>query len=107
MNIDAIRKYGSLEFRGMEGTADSERIKTWCKALVNLRDACVELNEPNSVFELYAHVGASKFAKHLLGDKYEMFVYPNMTADIQRCFSISLDFPYAYSNGIQQQKELV
>jgi hypothetical protein len=104
MNIDAIRKYGSLEFRGMRGTADAETINIWCKALVALREFGKKIGEPNEVFELYAHLGPNDFFHKVLGDVAKEFYYGRLIADIQKSFSLTLDLPYAYGAGCRAKE---
>lgn len=94
MNVDAIDKYGSLEFRGMRGTADTDIIVTWSKALVNLREFSQKLGNPTEVFALFNHLGPEQFIKLALGDVADKF--PVLIAEMQRSFSLTLDLPFAY-----------
>jgi hypothetical protein len=41
MNLDAVRKFGSLEFRGHEGTGDVDRIMQWVNVLTHLKHYAV------------------------------------------------------------------
>lgn len=41
VNIDAVRKFGSLEFRGHEGTCSKERIQLWINLLLAMKHYAV------------------------------------------------------------------
>ena len=103
MNVDAIFKYGSLEFRGMRGTADTDTIVTWTQALVNLRDFSQKLNNPTEVFELFAYLGPEKFFEKAIGKDAAKFQYPMLVADLQRSFSLTLDLPFAYKASEERE----
>jgi hypothetical protein len=96
MNLAALGKYGSLEFRGMRGTMEVDVIKTWTQALYKLREFAMQVENPKQILSLLNQFGASKFMENILGDLYEVFKYPRMLKDIARSYSLSLDLPYAY-----------
>lgn len=104
INIEALPKYGSLEFRAMNGTMDVERISTWCQALYNIREFAISQENPSQIFNLFAKIEAEAFVKTVLQDVSKEFTYPNMITDIQRSFSLSLDLPFAYASS-QKRKE--
>jgi hypothetical protein len=93
LNVEALGKYGSLEFRGMEGNLDVNRIDIWCNALVRLREFAVASNDPAGVQKKYQELGGKKFLDFVLGDLAEHFVYRGVGRDIDYGFSISFDFP--------------
>jgi len=96
LNLEAIQKYGSLEFRGMEGNLDVKRIDTWCKALVKLREWSVKQDTPKAVYELYTRLGPIGFLEDVLGELAGDFQYARMIKDIQKSFSISIDLPFSF-----------
>lgn len=96
MNIEALRKYGSLEFRGMEGNMDAVRIDIWCRALVALRNYGETKESPKEVYQEFMQIGAEGFMKVVLGDLQEHFTYARVYKDIQTSFSISIDLPFSY-----------
>lgn len=96
MNLAAVAKYGSVEFRGMQGTLDSNTINTWTTALISVRNFACHQKDVLDVHDLYVRMGAEKFLEHVLGDLSSVFKYPKMVKDIQRSYSLSIDLPYAY-----------
>ena len=102
MNIEAIKKYGSLEFRGMEGNIDEKRIQTLAKALVAIREYAVANDTPEAVYERFNHIGPIPFMQEVLGELTEDFFYPKAMRDMLTSFSLSLDLPFAYKRFAEQ-----
>ena len=96
INLAALNKYGSVEFRGMRGNMDVNVIHTWTKALHKLRTFGAAQESPKTILALIEKLGALKFMEHVLGDLFETFAYPRVAKDIASSFSLSLDLPYAY-----------
>lgn len=94
MNLEALNKYGSIEFRAMEGNMDGERISTWCKALVNVRDFAVKMGSIKAVYDLYNSMKPIDFMKEVLGDMADKFTYNNIDRDMAMSYSLSLDLPF-------------
>lgn len=96
MNLEALKKYGSVEFRGMEGNIDVNRIKTLCMALVRIREYGDRCDTPEAVYERFNELGPIAFMNDVLGDVADEFYYPRALKDILTSFSISLDLPFAF-----------
>ena len=105
INIEALRKYGSLEFRAMQGTVDVERITTWCTALYNIREFAMSQESPAAIFNMFAKLEAQAFSEKVLKEVTPVFVYPEMVKEIQRSFSLAIDLPFAYSASAGKRKK--
>jgi hypothetical protein len=105
MNFEALRKYGSLEFRGMEGNMDVNRISTWCQALIRMRDFAVKLDNPQKVFDLFQQLDPVAFIDAVLGDIASEFQYARLIKDVQKSFSISLDLPFKFADFLKRPKD--
>lgn len=105
INVEAMQKYGSIEFRAMRGNCDAEFISNWTAALYNIRAFATEMAEPFAVYQLYQELGAQKFFTKVLGKAGEVIKYPRMQKDIERSFSLSLDLPFTYKQGIVIREE--
>jgi hypothetical protein len=105
MNIDSLRKYGSLEFRAMRGTNDEDIVSNWAQVLVNLRDYAEALGNPQEVFEAVQHFGPRKFAEQALGNMFEVFDHKDLESDIRYSFSITLDMPFAWKKEEVRNKQ--
>jgi len=104
LNLEALGKYGSVEFRGMRGTMDVDVLETWCKAIVALRTYAEELESPSVIFAEYAALEPLAFMQRVFGGVLaDKLKYPKVVKDIQRSFSLSLDLPYAYSAYVEEQ----
>jgi hypothetical protein len=73
MNFLSLFKFGSLEFRALEGTKDLEKIDIWANMLLTLRENSKKFDNPRSVVEGMSDQGGEEFAKALLGDFYKFF----------------------------------
>lgn len=104
MNIAALPKYGSLEFRAMRGNMDKEVITTWCKALYAIREYAKGKNNPMEIYEEFRKDPPSVFLKNVLGDVAPAFLYPRVIRDVQRSFSLALDLPFQFRNAEERRK---
>lgn len=97
INLAALMKYGSLEFRGMRGNIEIPVIHTWTRALMALREYAIKQESPNSVKTHIEKVGSKEFMLGVLGAELnKVFTYPRVLKDMAKSYSISLDLPYAY-----------
>jgi hypothetical protein len=105
MNFEALRKYGSVEFRGMEGNMNVRRISLWCEALVRMRQFAVRMDNPKTVYDLFTKTGPVDFVSEVLGDISAEFHYVRFVKDVQKSFSISLDLPFKFESFLKQPKD--
>jgi hypothetical protein len=102
INVEALGKYGSLEFRAMKGNMDTDKIVLWCNSLINLRDFAQKFDNPKDIYNLYIKEEAAQFFNTVLGDCAKNFEYPELVHDIQRNFSLSIDLPFAFAKRKEQ-----
>ncbi len=67
VNICAVPKYGSLEFRAMRGTNDLDTIGEWAVMLGNLRDAATKYTDPAAIMQDFSQSGPEKFLTNAVG----------------------------------------
>lgn len=67
LNLNALRKYGSIEYRAMRSTADFEVLKVWCNVLHNIRTQCTSFESPLDIVSM-AMEAPESFAHRLLGE---------------------------------------
>ncbi len=97
MNLEAMRKYMSIEFRGMRGTMDHNVIITW----VNLLNFIREYASNHSVQEInkkFLKVGPLEMMKEVFGELVNELAYEDMERDMARSYSIAIDLPYSYKD---------
>lgn len=96
INLAAIAKYGSLEFRSMRGTLDVPTLHNWVSALIQLKNYACSKDTPTAVFDEFCEAGPIEFLNRVLGVWAAPFIYPKMEKDLQRSFSLAIDVPFIY-----------
>lgn len=76
VNVSAIGKYGSLEFRAMRTTADFSIIKNWVSILLAIKDTSLRYENPQDLVTGLSMRGASDFLRMVMGDLYELVQCP-------------------------------
>lgn len=107
LNIEALSKYGSLEFRAMEGSMDIPRLVTWGAILNNIREYAIRADTPTQVFDNFnASGGPIEFLTSVVGKEIANTLTTAETIpEILRSFSITLDLPFEYKRGVERRAE--
>ncbi len=66
LNLSALNKFGSLEFRSMRGSTDPKLIVSWMKAIHHLCSVAKTFESPAHVFDFYLDCNKDKFVRHFL-----------------------------------------
>lgn len=107
-NFEAMWKYGSVEFRGLEGTLSPERINNWAGALVNIREFAKRFKNIQQIHDFFVKNSPNMFLDSVLGNYSEMFKYAGFAQDLRKGFSLTIDLPYAFDRAKEvDKKELV
>lgn len=69
LNVDALGKFGSLEFRGMQGTLDKERLEIWTEALVRIRSFSQRFASPQEISEDFQQTPDDLWVKKIFGKR--------------------------------------
>lgn len=88
LNLNALRKYGSIEYRAMRSTADFEVLKVWCNVLHNIRQQCTKFNNPLDIVSM-AMEAPESFAHRLLGEFAGVLL---QDVDIQAELDVGLEY---------------
>lgn len=85
INLVSLVKYGSLEFRGHQGTSDVGRIKNWINLLLNLKvkSRSLSISWETLPDEVLAK-GVMTFMQDLFEDLLPTITYDGIVADINR-----------------------
>ena len=105
INLEAITKYGSLEFRSMRGTLDQEVLNNWVGMLNNLKQYALSKESPEQIHEEFRKVGCAKFLRNVVGAHADVLEYPEMEKDMCLSYSITLDLPHAYQPRKEKEAE--
>lgn len=89
LNIYTLRKYGTLEFRALEGTNDVDRINTWCQAIKNWRNVATSFNSPKELYEAFL-ANPGEMAMNIFGHAPEAFLKPGWQNQVEEGYSQNL-----------------
>lgn len=106
LNLEALYKYGSLEFRALEGCADVQRISTWIKALINLRAFIEQVDDIRDVHDVFLLEGPKSFIERALGDVASFFKTRGYTNVMNKAFSTTIELPFSYVEQVKEEKQL-
>lgn len=73
INLTSLSRYGSVEFRSLESTADWSRIQVWVLALYQLKVFALTVKHPTDVLGEASCKGFINFAKTMLDASYVHF----------------------------------
>lgn len=84
LNVCALRRYGSVEFRSMETMPDLSKIKEWVDMLHCLKTyALTRVNELADIPINMSHFGPEGFARQVFGDElFKLLNYEGFEDDI-------------------------
>lgn len=68
INLAALGKYGSLEFRAMRGSNDVQDIINWVELLDCVRTAALQYDSPRDIIEGMSGIGCAQLAEDIFGD---------------------------------------
>ncbi len=74
VNICALTKFNSLEFRSLKGTTDPDIIQGWVTLLLALKDAAAKLPYPTDIVTEFSKRGPQGFIEYILPKHYQLFV---------------------------------
>ena len=97
LNIASLPKYGSLEFRAMEGNIDINRLNIWLLAITKLKKAATNGLTPIDWYNRMNLLGSKRILEEVLDDVSEHFTYPRMEKDMALSASLSIDLPFLYA----------
>lgn len=78
INLTALSKYGSVEFRSLRTPKDFSLINTWVDMLLKIKDRSLQFEDTRHMIEGISSAGAKLFAQQVLGDCFELVQCPNM-----------------------------
>lgn len=94
LNIEALPKFGTLEFRSMRGTLDEEVIIPWVETLVNIREYAKEFEDVRAIFNRLEEVGERQFFQEAIGKHHPLFDNGQIVRSISLGRSLSIDLPF-------------
>lgn len=86
INLYTLRKYGTLEFRALEGSSDPKHIHNWVKSLVKLREVAMQYEGPGKAFEAFAN-DPEGMAQEIFQSDPERFLKAGWKHQVEEAFS--------------------
>jgi hypothetical protein len=78
INVRALKRFGTLEFRGLPTELTWERIPIWVEILLTIKDRSLQYEEPKNIVEDFSGRGGAGFIRDILGEKlYQIVSTPN------------------------------
>ncbi len=104
LNMNALRKFGSLEFRGMRSPEDFMDIETWTNILLKLKDAAQEFETPREIIEQLSMDGVQQFTRKIFGDQYSLVQCHDMEDLIMDSVRYVQNYAYVPRNKKKSRK---
>ena len=95
LNLAALERFGSLEFRHLEGTLDTQRIKEWINLAGSLKTYA---QQGGDCYEILLRTSASyvELCESIFGKRAPLFMYPAAEEDSLKGSRMAQDFLYLY-----------
>jgi hypothetical protein len=102
INLSSVPRYGSLEFRMHEGTANSTSLIRWINILMSIKEyAMGEGRTPLNILETKQSLGIDSIFTAVLGDYKGILTYEGVDKDILQGIRSAQDFVYVINNDLQ------
>lgn len=83
LNLFSLFKYGTVEFRGMRGTADLSAIKLWTEMLYSLTENSKRYSDPLDIIMSMSGSGEDAFLRTLLPDHHRLVSFDGYENNIR------------------------
>jgi hypothetical protein len=95
LNLAALGRFGSLEFRHMEGTLDTQRITEWINVIGSLKTYA---RQGGDCYEILLRTSSNyaELCESIFGKRAQLFMYPGAEADALKGSRVAQDFLYLY-----------
>lgn len=104
INIEALGKYGSIEFRALQGNMDGERITKWCHILNKIKSFAIKYENPSEIFNFYTKEEGEVFFNTVFEEEAKDLFTNETVRSIQRNFSLTLDLPFAFAKTMKKKE---
>lgn len=82
LNVCALRKFNSLEYRALRGTTDAKVIGEWAALLLAVHDAADKYGNPKEIIQDFCKIGDRAFLKRIFPKHHRMFNRDQTYADM-------------------------
>jgi hypothetical protein len=106
INLAAIAKYGSVEFRAMRGNLDVGILVNWVQSLMCLKRFAQNYENVFAIYNRFVEIGAEEFAKEVFQEYLPSITYKGINEDITKNFSLTIDIPFEANRMRDLRKEV-
>jgi hypothetical protein len=103
INLNSLRKFGTLEFRALRTPKDYKTIQLWAEMLLKIREASKDFSIPPAVVEGVSMEGGQSFVDMVMGKYAKELICPNM--DVLMMNGVRRIQEIAYEEGRPQELE--
>lgn len=106
LNINAMPRYGSLEFRALRGTVNPVTIETWVRLLLKIKDYSSKFETPFAILEEFSKQGVEQFTDDVFGkDTKELINVEEPWIRIEESMYLAQDIAGAFTVGRQHWRD--
>lgn len=96
INLTSIARFGTIEYRAMDGELNAQRINQWVFALHNLKKKAVSYKNPREIIETYHRMGPTNFLREHIPSYYALNIETFQAVEmLTRGMLIAQDLAYA------------
>lgn len=104
LNLCAITKFGSFEFRFLDAMTSGKEIDRWCRILYRVVNNTKNIS-PETLLEMYEQMSAVTFLSHLIGSEYVQYIIKGLsTSQVTRYLHSNYDHIFEFAHMIKKQK---
>lgn len=93
LNLAPVITQGSIEFRGMRGTLDSEVLNPWIDVIENIYEAAFRFKNPQEIFNKVNGIGIQFLADQVFKEHLDLFKFQGFEEEVMYNFSICAEMP--------------
>ena len=86
LNLYTLNKYGTLEFRALEGSKGVEHIDTWVQAIIRLRSVAMKFDSTEKLYEVFV-ADPEELANEIFGHAPDKFLLPGWKEQVEEGYS--------------------
>lgn len=104
LNLGALSKYGSLEFRAMRGSDDPELILTWVNMLLHIKDMAMQYDKASDIVSNFSMMGEERWLEATMGGYANLLHHPNAELILHQGVQRIQDIAYATKRKVKGRK---
>lgn len=101
LNLAAIQKYGSIEFRSMSWVDGPAPILVWMRMIDQIMQYATKKGlTPVKIRQRLLEVGNEAFGEEVFDEYFNYLVNDNYNRSVDMAHSLTIDFPFTFQRGV-------